>query len=204
MSLAAQVYGLHPYACLFIDTTWKDMLRAYADVALAHDTTAAQERIQKAFHPDALVCISARTAFDCWLKVQSFPRGSELILTAINIPDMTKVLREHGIVPVPVDVCVHTLAPAPGAVEALITPKTIGIMVAQIYGRQFPLQPFAEVARRHKLPLIEDLAEGYAGPQFTGSSEAHLSLFSFGPIKYNTAMGGGIGVVRDAAVLAKV
>jgi perosamine synthetase len=204
MSLTASALGLHPYACLFIDTTWRDLLRAYGDIATAQDTAAAQTRIQKLFHADCLVAISARTAFDAWLRVRAFPRGSEIVMTAINIPDMIKVMREHGIVPVPVDVCVRTLAPAAAALEALITPKTVAVLVAQIYGRQFPLDAFVDVARRHRLPLIEDLAESYAGPGFTGSPDAHLSLFSFGPIKYNTAFGGGIAVVRDAAVLAQM
>jgi hypothetical protein len=46
MSLVASALGLHPYACLFIDATWKDMMRAYVDVVLARDTDQAHKRIQ--------------------------------------------------------------------------------------------------------------------------------------------------------------
>jgi hypothetical protein len=35
------------------------------------------------------------------------------VMTAINIPDMIKVIREHGLVPVPVDIDPHTLVRAP-------------------------------------------------------------------------------------------
>ena len=47
--------------------------------------------------------------------------------------------------------------------------------MAQIYGRQFSMTPYADCARKHKLALLEDLAESYAGPTFTGTSLSHQS-----------------------------
>lgn len=38
-----------------------------------------------------------------------WPPGTEVILTGVNIPDMTQVFRLHGLIPVPVEVDPHTL-----------------------------------------------------------------------------------------------
>lgn len=197
MSLVQQILKVHPHACLFIDATWKDLVQSFHAALTARNRDTSILAIQEIFHRQCIVTLSARTAFDLWLRVNQFPKGSEIIMTAINIPDMVKVIREHGLIPVPVDIDMDTLAPQPKDVSKLINDKTVAVLVAQIYGRQFPIEPIAEVLKERKIPLIEDLAECYAGPEFTGSQCATLSLFSFGPIKFNTAFGGGIVVVRD-------
>lgn len=42
-----------------------------------------------------LPCLSVRTGLDLFLKVVSFPAGSEVIVSAINIPDMVTVVKDH-------------------------------------------------------------------------------------------------------------
>lgn len=84
MAWVGKLLNLHPYACLFIDTTWTDLLLAYKDVVMARDREAAQLRIQRMFHPQCVVTISVRTALDLWLRVKKFPPGSE-ISTSIMI-----------------------------------------------------------------------------------------------------------------------
>ena len=60
-----------------------------------------------------LACFSIRTALDAFLSVMNFPAGSEVIFTAINIPDMVSVVENHGLKVVPVDLDLDTLAPKP-------------------------------------------------------------------------------------------
>jgi dTDP-4-amino-4,6-dideoxygalactose transaminase len=45
--------------------------------------------------------------------------------------------------------------------------------------------------------VIEDCAQAYVGNRYHGHPGADVSMFSFGPIKTNTALGGGVMVVRD-------
>jgi len=45
-------------------------------------------------------------------------------MTAININDMVKVVEEHGLVPVPVDIDPYTLAPSIASIKAALTDKT--------------------------------------------------------------------------------
>ena len=65
-----------------------------------------------------------RAAFDLFLQVRKFPKGSEVIMTAVNIPDMVRIVTEHGMVPVPFDVDPRTMEPdSPEEFRKLISPK---------------------------------------------------------------------------------
>jgi dTDP-4-amino-4,6-dideoxygalactose transaminase len=44
-------------------------------------------------------------------RVRAFPPGSQLLMSAINIPTMVDLIRFHKLVPVPVDIDPTTLAP---------------------------------------------------------------------------------------------
>lgn len=46
-----------------------------------------------------------------YLKARNFPKGSEILMTGINIPDMIKIVEIHGLIPVPVDFNIDTMAP---------------------------------------------------------------------------------------------
>ena len=200
----SHVYQLHPHACLYIDASFTEIIKAYGAVISSQDRDKAVASIRTLVHPQSIVALSARTAFDLWLRVNKFPKGSELLLTAVNIPDMIKVIRESGLIPVPVDIAFDTLFPTAEAVRAAVTPKTVGILVAQLYGRRNDISEIAKVAQELRLPLIEDLAEGWAGGYTPLGAMADLTLFSFGPIKFNTAFGGGIGVVKDAKLFKEM
>ncbi len=53
----------------------------------------------------------------------NFPIGTEIIVTAINIPDMIKVIRHHGLIPIPVEICPETLGCDLESVKQALTPK---------------------------------------------------------------------------------
>ena len=50
--------------------------------------------------------------------------------------------------------------------------------------------------------MLEDCAQAYAGTRFRGHPDADLALFSFGPMKTGTALGGAIAGVRCPGVFA--
>ena len=57
----------------------------------------------------------------------------------------------------------------------------------------------------HGLLLIEDCAQSFTGMEYRGHPESDVSLFSFGPIKTSTALGGdACRRVRDPEVLARM
>lgn len=152
---------------------------------------------------NALACLSVRSGFDLLLDALDWPPGDELLFSAITIPDMPRIARAHGLMPVPVDLDPSTAAPNLDALRDAIGPRTRGLIVAHLFGGRVPLGPLIELCRRHGLWLIEDCAQAFDG-RYHGDPRADASLFSFGVIKTSTALGGAVLVVRNPAVLDRM
>ncbi len=180
---------------------------AYGLLRLSHPFDAANyaDLIEKQFSPggNALAVLSVRSGLDLLLGVLGWAPGSEIVYSALNIPDMTMVARQHGIVPVPADLDVERLAPNLELIERAITSKTRAILVAHLYGNFVPMEPIVQIARKHGLMLIEDCAENFDGV-YVGHPDADISLFSFGPLKTATSLAGGVLRAKDSALLAKL
>ena len=88
---------------------------------------------------DALTALSVRTAFDAWLATLALPRGSEIIASGINIPDMARILEYHGLKIVPVDVNLRTMEISGDDIAAAITPHTRLVLVAHLFGTRMDL-----------------------------------------------------------------
>ena len=80
-----------------------------------------KQKLTELFAPNqakekCFVSLSVRSALDCFLQVRKYPRGTEVLMTAINIPDMVQIFNEHGLVPIPVDIDPYTMSPSLEAV----------------------------------------------------------------------------------------
>ncbi|POM68370.1 Hypothetical protein PHPALM_15477 [Phytophthora palmivora] len=149
----------------------------------------------------SMVTLSVRTGFDLLLQTLKLPVGSEVLCSAITIPDMLYVLRYHGLVPVPVDLDPKTLAVDVEILKKSVTEKTKMMLIAHIFGSRFPLDEALEVARSNNLLIVEDCAQAFIGMQYTGENRADVSMFSFGTIKTATSFGGALIHVKNRAVL---
>ncbi len=163
---------------------------------------------EKARHPrgagprgGTLYCHAARTAFDLLLRALELPPGSEVLISAITIPDMVAIIRSHRLVPVSVDLEVADLTPRIDALYRAVTPNARMLVVTHLFGGRFDSAPFVAFARQHDLILVEDRAQSFNGTSECSVSEAHVALYSFGPIKTCTAMGGSLAVGRDGWLL---
>lgn len=76
-------------------------------------------------------------------------------MSALTIRDMTRIVEEHGLVPVPVDLDARTLAVRPESLARAVTPKTRAIVVAHLFGSRMPMEPVVRFARERNLFLIE-------------------------------------------------
>ena len=97
----------------------------------------------------------------------------------------------------PLDIDPATAAWDDSALERCIGSRTRALVLAHLFGTRIDLEPALEFARRRGIAVVEDCAQAYAGPGWTGHPEADLSLFSFGPMKTATALGGALARVRD-------
>jgi len=150
----------------------------------------------------AFAHLSVRSGFDLLLETLGWPPESEIIVTAVTIPHMVEIIRERGLVPVPVDIDPDTMGVDPAAVEALITPRTRAVLVAHLFGGRLDLDGVAAVVQRHELCLLEDCAQAYGGGAYRGDPRALVSMFSFGTIKTATALGGALFTIRRTPLLA--
>ncbi len=148
--------------------------------------------------------LSVRSGFDLLLSAMDWPVGSEIIMSGMTIPDMPRIVEEHGLVPVGVEIDLTTLASTAQDVEKAITKQTRAIVVAHLFGGLCDLDAIAAIARRHNLMLLEDCAQAWVGNHQSGDPRADVSMFSFGPIKTNTALAGAVFEVRQAALLARM
>lgn len=169
----------------------------------ARPPRGAVERLEALACPrgEALAALSVRSGFDALLTALALPPGGEVILSGWTIPDMARVVRAHGLVPVPVDCGEATLAPAPDDFAAALTPATRVAVVAQLFGGAVDLAPYARACRARGVLLVDDDAQGFTGPaRLAGSPDADVVFHSFGSIKTATALGGALVRVRDGAL----
>ncbi len=185
-----------------LDICWRDLAFALFRCLFRQNRTRLQADVESGWTSDrhALACLSVRSGLDSLLTVLDFPVGSEIIVSAVTIADVPRIIEQHDLIPVPVDLDQTTGLPTPSVVEGAVTPRTRGVLIAQLFGHWSSLAPMAEIARRHGLLLIEDCAQAFAGRDFEGTPEADVSMFSFGTIKTSTALGGGVLLVRDGGL----
>lgn len=189
-----------------LDIAWSDLASALRDCLTCWDRATLAENVEHLWSPpgDAFVCLSVRTGFDLWLKSLNLPKGSEVLVSAITIRDMVRIIEEHGLVPVPVDLNPDELSVNLESLEQAITPRTRVILIAHLFGTRQSLDAVVEIAKRHELMIAEDCAQAYAGRQFTGHPRVDVSMFSFGSIKTATALAGALLNVRNPVVLERM
>jgi perosamine synthetase len=191
-----------------LDIGWTDLLAAAGYCAMPRRAASLHADLEDAWSApgevEAVACLSVRSAFDMLLHVLALPRGSEIIFSAVTIPDMPRIAVAHGLVPVPMDLDMRTLTVDEAALERALSERTRMVVVAHLFGSRMPIDPVAALARRHQLLLVEDCAQAYRGDGYRGSPYSDVALFSFGPIKTSTALGGALMWIRDARLAARM
>jgi dTDP-4-amino-4,6-dideoxygalactose transaminase len=153
---------------------------------------------------EGLVCFSVRSGWDLWLGAQGLRAGDEVLVSAVTHPDMVRIISEHGLRAIPVDIDPGTLTPRPCMLEAAFTPRTRVVLVAHLFGGRMDLGGVAKFARDRGLLLVEDCAQAFKGLERMGDPLADVSMYSFGTLKTSTALGGAILRVRDREVLDRM
>jgi perosamine synthetase len=156
--------------------------------------------------PHAVACSSGTAALHLSLVALGIGPGDEVI-----IPDFTLIVSANTVLlagarPVLVDVDPKTWCLDPAKVEEKITPSTRAVMAVHMYGHPCDMTAIADIARRHNLAVIEDCAEAH-GAEIAGrkvGTFGDAGCFSFYGNKILTTGEGGMVLVRDAALAAKL
>jgi dTDP-4-amino-4,6-dideoxygalactose transaminase len=112
-----------------------------------------------------------------------------------------------GAKPVFVDIQADTFNIDVAKIEAAITPRTRAIMPVHLFGQMADMDEIMDIARRHKLCVIEDAAQAI-GSEYRGKragSVGTCGCFSFFPSKNLGGMGdGGMITTNDAELGEKM
>src|SRR4051794_18991474 len=157
---------------------------------------------------DVKYCVSCANGTDALylaiaaLKVQP---GDEIITTAHSWISTSAMITHAGATPIFCDTDRATFTIDPAAVEAAITPRTVGIIPVHLYGQPADMDAIMAIARKHRLWVIEDCAQAHLArykDQPVGTFGA-AATYSFYPGKNLGAFGDAGAVVTDDAGLAE-
>jgi dTDP-4-amino-4,6-dideoxygalactose transaminase len=131
--------------------------------------------------------------------------GDEVITTPFTFVATVSAIDYARAKPVFVDIAKDSFTIDPAKIEAAITPKTKAILPVHLHGCPADMDPILEIAKKHKLIVIEDAAQAH-GAEYKGrraGSMGDLGCFSFYPGKNLGAYGEGGAVTTNNAAFAK-
>jgi len=154
----------------------------------------------------AIAASYGRMAFFYILKALDLPRGSEIVVPALTFWVVPELARAAGLKVVFADVDPATFTLDPSALERAITPHTRAVVPTHLYGLPCDMDAIMAIASRHGITVVEDCAHAlgatYAGRPVGAFGDA--AFFSFQTLKPLNCYGGGLALVRDPAVAARV
>ena len=184
---------------LLLDISYADLFSVFTPLNEVTSPTKLK------LFPQSVICLSARSAFHALLQNLALPQAAPIIYSAITIETMVAIAQEHGLTPHFVDIDPATMLPSAADLDALLAKTGAKVVViAQLFGCVSSLQALGDVCKKHGALLVEDCAQAYSGDFHLGDAAADFSLFSFGPVKRFTALGGGIIVGKDKLMLDKI
>jgi dTDP-4-amino-4,6-dideoxygalactose transaminase/nucleoside-diphosphate-sugar epimerase/acyl-CoA-binding protein/1-acyl-sn-glycerol-3-phosphate acyltransferase len=160
---------------------------------------------------EAIVGFSVRSLFDLYLCTKKYPKQSEVIVfPPISVPGMMQVANYHNLNLVGVDILdSKDWWNFNGIQQAIYDQKTVAIMIVHPFGMltvsEEQMRQIRRLADDHNLEVWEDCAECFTGlnnSAYLGSKDvADVRFFSFGMIKTATALGCGVAILRNTAVV---
>jgi dTDP-4-amino-4,6-dideoxygalactose transaminase len=141
-------------------------------------------------------CANGTDALYIAMRGLNIKPGDEVITTAHSWIATSETITQAGGRVVFCDTDPDTFAINPAAIEAKITPRTVGIIPVHLYGQAADMDAIMAIAAKHKLWVIEDCAQAHLA-RFKGKlvgTFGNAATFSFYP-------GKNLGAYGDAGCL---
>src|SRR5438093_3075044 len=154
----------------------------------------------------AISAAYGRIAFYYILKALDLPAGSDIVFPSLTFWVVPELARAAGLNVVFADVDPKTFNLDPQSVERVLTDRTRAIVPTHLYGLPCDMDAILDIAARHNLIVLEDCAHAL-GAAYKGRRVGTFgtgALFSFQTLKPLNCYGGGIALVQDPALAAKV
>jgi dTDP-4-amino-4,6-dideoxygalactose transaminase len=132
--------------------------------------------------------------------------GDEVLVPTFTFFATAGCVSRLGATPVFVDSRLEDFNMDPADLERKIGPKTKAVMPVHLFGQCAPMDEILKIAKKHKLPVIEDTAQAIGATCASGSSCAmgELAATSFYPTKNLGAMGDAGMVFANDDSLAEI
>lgn len=137
---------------------------------------------------------SCTTALHLAVAALGLHPGDEVLVPAFTWVSTANVVEYMGARPVFCDIDLATWNVDPRALAAAVTPRTVGVIPVHLFGLCADMDPILEIARKHRLWVVEDAACGF-GAWYRGCHSGTFGdagCFSFHPRKSITTGEGGM------------
>jgi perosamine synthetase len=154
----------------------------------------------------AIAVNSGTSALHLCLRALEIGNGHEVIVPSFSFIAVANVVRYVGAIPIFVDISTTSFNIDPDRIEAAITSQTRAILVVHTFGQPADMARILDIAKRHKLLVIEDACEAI-GAVFRGKkvgSFGDSAAFGFYPNKQMTTGEGGCVVTGDPVLAARI
>ncbi len=184
----------------------EDEIKAVTEVLqtstqMGKNVRSMQERVAALFDKRFGIMVnSGSSANYLAVEILKLPAGSEVITPVLTFATTVGPIVRHNLVPAFVDVEEGSYNINADAIEAMITEKTKAMMIPSLIGNLPDWDRIQEIAKKHKLFVIEDSADTL-GATLRGKStgaRSDISTTSFyGSHVINAAGNGGMICVND-------
>ncbi len=174
-------------------------------------TGPAVERFERAFADlvgaeHAVAVTNGTAALHLAMLAAGIGPGDEVIVPSLTFAASANAVRLAGADVVFADVRPDTLGISVDHAVSLVGPRTRAIVTVDYAGIPSDFDELVELAERHGLVIIDDACHA-VGATYRGrpvGSIAHLSTFSFHPVKHLTTAEGGMVTTADPALAGRV
>ncbi len=146
-----------------------------------------------------IACSSGTAAVHIAIGTLQLPPGREVITSAItDMGSLTGILYQN-LIPVFADIDPLTFNMDPASVEACITPRTGAILAVHHSGLVADMDSLLSIGKRHRIPVVEDVAQAYLGDYHgrLAGTMGTISSFSLNHFKHITCGSGGMVLTND-------
>lgn len=202
-----------PYADLYlqyqsikpeIDAAIESVIRDSAFIRGAYVEAFENEFAAAADSRHCVSCANGTDALYLAMTALGVQPGDEIITTAHSWISTAAMITHAGGTVVFCDTDASTFTIDPAAIEAAITPRTVGIIPVHLYGQPADMDAIMTIANKHNLWVIEDCAQAhlarYKGRQV--GTFGNAGTYSFYPGKNLGAMGDAGAIVTQDGDLA--
>lgn len=154
----------------------------------------------------AFAMSSCTTALHLSLIVLGVKAGDEVIVSDFSFPATGNVVAQIGAKPVFVDIGENSFNIDPENIKKAITQKTKAIIVVHAFGLPAKMDQILKIAKKHKIPIIEDAACAMGSKhknKFCGAW-GDVGCFSFHPRKTITTGEGGALVTNNVKLVSQI